>query len=122
MLYNSAADARRDGQASNSILRIWQISFKRIREERPSAADLLSFMSFFNHQGIPEFMIRHYADENRDKEEHLAQEKAANAHLAEGGDFDEDVAMLQAFSLIKVIQDRDVRDARFGAVCDTVFA
>jgi hypothetical protein len=39
---------RRDGEAKNSILVTWQISFEHIREMRPLAADLLSLMSFFD--------------------------------------------------------------------------
>ncbi|PVH91245.1 hypothetical protein DM02DRAFT_546198, partial [Periconia macrospinosa] len=36
----------------------WQISFEHIRETRPSAAGLLSLMSFFDRQGIPEELLR----------------------------------------------------------------
>ena len=39
---------RRDGEAKNSIIITWQISFERIYWTRPSAADLLSLMSFFD--------------------------------------------------------------------------
>jgi hypothetical protein len=55
---------RRDGEAKNSIIVTWQISFEHIRETRPSAADLLSLMSFFDRQGIPEDVLR-----SRDKQE-----------------------------------------------------
>jgi hypothetical protein len=60
LLHKAAPDMRRDEQASNSVFKTWQISFDYIREKRSSATDLLSFMSFFNRQGIPEFMIRYY--------------------------------------------------------------
>jgi hypothetical protein len=53
LLHKAAPDMRRDEQASNSVFKTWQISFDYIREKRSSAADLLSFMSFFNPQGIP---------------------------------------------------------------------
>ena len=49
---------RRDREAKNSIIVTWQISFDHIREIRPSAADLLSLMSFFDRQGIPEALLR----------------------------------------------------------------
>jgi hypothetical protein len=49
---------RRDRSASNSVIVTWQISFESIRSERPSAADLLSLMSFFDRQGIPEWLVR----------------------------------------------------------------
>ncbi|KAF2489044.1 TPR-like protein [Lophium mytilinum] len=48
---------RRDEEAKNSILITWQISFDHLLEARRSAADLLSLMSFFDRQGIPETLI-----------------------------------------------------------------
>lgn len=47
LLNRDAADLYRDNGASNSVITIWQISFEHIRKERPSAARLLSLMSFF---------------------------------------------------------------------------
>jgi hypothetical protein len=38
----------RDWEAKYSIIVTWQISFEHIRQTRPSAADLLSPMSFFD--------------------------------------------------------------------------
>jgi hypothetical protein len=55
---------RRDCEAKNSILITWQISFDYIQEIRPSATDLLSLMSFFDRQGIPEALL-HNQDEQR---------------------------------------------------------
>ncbi|KAF2841090.1 hypothetical protein M501DRAFT_949222, partial [Patellaria atrata CBS 101060] len=49
---------RRDHEAKNSILLTWQISFDFILYTRRSAANLLSLMSFFDRQGIPEALIR----------------------------------------------------------------
>jgi tetratricopeptide (TPR) repeat protein len=49
---------RRDEEAKNSILITWQISFDHILRARRSAADLLSLMSFFDRQGIPEELLR----------------------------------------------------------------
>ncbi|KAM7188718.1 hypothetical protein V8F33_010488 [Rhypophila sp. PSN 637] len=53
-------DLRRDVGVSNAVLTIWQISFDYIRSKRPSAADLLSLMSFFDRQGIPEWVLKPY--------------------------------------------------------------
>jgi hypothetical protein len=36
----------------------WQISFDHIRDQRQSAADLLSLMSFFDRQGIQKSVLR----------------------------------------------------------------
>lgn len=51
-------DLRRDREVSNSVIIIWQISFEVIRSEQQSATDLLSLMSFFDHQGMPESLVR----------------------------------------------------------------
>jgi hypothetical protein len=51
-------ELRRDPEASNSIITTWQISFEHICKIRPSAADLLSLMSFFDHRGIPKTLLR----------------------------------------------------------------
>lgn len=36
----------------------WQISFEHIRRERPSAADRLSLMCFYDHRSIPDSLLR----------------------------------------------------------------
>lgn len=48
---------RRDTDAKNSVIIAWHISFNYIRRVRPSAADLLALMSFFDRQGIPEKLL-----------------------------------------------------------------
>jgi hypothetical protein len=58
LLDHRAGHLRRDESASNSILLTWQISFDYIHSIQKSAADLLSLMSFFDRQGIPEVVLR----------------------------------------------------------------
>ncbi|KAK0263174.1 hypothetical protein LTR91_022651 [Friedmanniomyces endolithicus] len=58
LLEFDGGDLRRDREASNSIMLTWQISFEHIREIRPSAAHLLSLMSFFDCPSIPCFLLR----------------------------------------------------------------
>ncbi|KAF2476779.1 TPR-like protein [Lindgomyces ingoldianus] len=59
-------DSRRDGTASNSIIATWQISFEHILRVRPSATRLLSLMSFFDRQGIPESLLSSRYQEDND--------------------------------------------------------
>ncbi|KAH6995530.1 P-loop containing nucleoside triphosphate hydrolase protein [Ilyonectria sp. MPI-CAGE-AT-0026] len=66
LLNSDAGDLRRDETVSNSVVTTWQVTLDQIRRERPSAANLLSFMSFFNPQGIPEFALRDYKDDLAD--------------------------------------------------------
>ncbi|KAF2190151.1 TPR-like protein [Zopfia rhizophila CBS 207.26] len=93
-----AGDLRRDKGASNSVVTTWQMSFERIRQERPSAADLLSLMSFFNPQGIPESILRRHSRTVA----RLGCEDEAD------GVFDEDFDILQAYSLIAATAETDM--------------
>jgi hypothetical protein len=58
LLNHDGSQLRRDWEAKNSIIVTWQISFEYIQQTRSSAADLLSLMSFFDRQGIPEDLLR----------------------------------------------------------------
>ncbi|KAF2813025.1 TPR-like protein [Mytilinidion resinicola] len=89
LLSKGIQDNRRDGRASNSIIATWQISFEHIRREMPTAARLLSLMSLFDRQGIPELLLqgRYQRDEDR---------KA---------DFEEDIHTLMNYSLIGISVD-----------------
>ena len=107
LLSQAVTDLRRDEEASNSILATWQISFEHIRQERRSAADLLSFMSFFNPQGIPEFLLRDYLE----RKPNTAAAAAAttddddddddddNDDDIEGG-FEDDLNLLRSYSIV----------------------
>ncbi|KAF2828193.1 TPR-like protein [Ophiobolus disseminans] len=88
----NAGDLRRDQSASSSVVAIFQLSYERIQQERPSAADLLSLMSFFNPQSIPEPVLRRYMTRN------LSAENQIEANDA----FEADVDLLQAYSLVEV--------------------
>ena len=66
LLNRDAGDLRRDNSVSNSIFITWKMLFDQIRKERPSAARLLSLMSFFDRQGIPEFLLRKDSDDEDD--------------------------------------------------------
>lgn len=58
LLGHDSGELRQDGSVSNVILTTWQISIEHIRSRRPSAADLLSLMSFCDRQGIPEALLK----------------------------------------------------------------
>jgi tetratricopeptide (TPR) repeat protein len=92
---------RRDWEAKNSIIVSWQISFEYIRQIRPSAAGLLSLMSFFDRQGIPESVLR--LQEHRESgsnEEDKASQFSASDDDPENDEFEDDVALLHDFSFI----------------------
>ncbi|KAF1812001.1 hypothetical protein P152DRAFT_488337, partial [Eremomyces bilateralis CBS 781.70] len=91
-------DIRRDDSTSNSVVTTWQISFERIRKERPSAADLLSLMSFFNPQGIPESILHKHSRNGAE----LNGEGEADAA------FEEDFDTLRTYSLIAATAETDI--------------
>lgn len=55
-------DLRRDWEATNAVFSTWQISFDHISTTRKSAIDLLSLMSCFDRQAIPETLLGGYRE------------------------------------------------------------
>ena len=108
LLAHEAGHLRRDRDAKNSIIITWQISFDHISKERQSAADLLSLMSFFDRQEIPEYLLRNgheigsrfrdletpdSSDEERDSEE-------SKSEISTTDNFEEDILILRNYSFI----------------------
>lgn len=80
LLNKNKEDLRRDGGVPNSVITSWELSFNQILVKSPDSADLLSLMSYFNRQAIPQFLIQGDFDEMS---------------------FEESINVLVAFSLIK---------------------
>ncbi|KAF2022615.1 TPR-like protein [Setomelanomma holmii] len=72
---------RRDREAKNSIIITWHISFEHLRQTKPSATDLLSLMSFFDRQGIPNLLIRNGQETSRARTNPVRQEQSVRRHL-----------------------------------------
>ncbi|KAK8071290.1 hypothetical protein PG997_011493 [Apiospora hydei] len=123
LLDYEAGQLRRDGEAKNSIIITWQISFDHIRQTRPSAADLLSLMSFCDRQGIPESLLR-ASDEKEGATSRPAQYRRSPALGGLGSDqessdedveldssiddedeFETDVSSLRDYSFISAVGD-----------------
>ena len=110
LLHHDAGHLRRDWEAKNSILVTWQISFDYIFQTRRSAANLLSLMSFFDRQGIPEALIRNRSG-TRNGHENL---RANGGNSGESGDedsvseasvddgFEDDILTLRNYSFISL--------------------
>ncbi|KAF2678089.1 TPR-like protein [Lentithecium fluviatile CBS 122367] len=110
LLTHDDSQLRRDWEAKNSIIVTWQISFEHIQQTRPSAADLLSLMSFFDRQGIPEALIRSrrergdaqrshrtYGDDDWDSDEDDTSQSGAGDDA-----FEDDLVTLRNFCFISV--------------------
>ncbi|CAI7577509.1 unnamed protein product [Penicillium glandicola] len=102
LLKREAGHHYRDWEAKNSILVTWQISFDHIRQTKPSAADLLSLMSFFDRQGIPENLIANYAS-SPDLSSDSSDGETSESDI--GPDFEDDVTTLRDYSFISISED-----------------
>ncbi|KAL1846163.1 hypothetical protein Daus18300_014339 [Diaporthe australafricana] len=115
LLEHDAGDLRRDGGASNAILTTWHISFDYIRHKRPSAADLLSLMSFFDRQGIPESVLKPVeeirstgrAGEHAEAGDSDSENDTCNETDSIDDEFEDDVAMLRDYCLIDTNREGD---------------
>ena len=102
LLEHDGGDLRRDGSASNAALATWQLSFEYIRSKRRSAADLLSLMSFFDRQGIPESLLKPTeptADPNKNDE---SDSDNGSCSGEVDGEFEDDIATLKDFCLLSM--------------------
>ncbi|KAF4332196.1 kinesin light chain [Fusarium beomiforme] len=97
LLNTDLGDLRRDDTVSNSVITTWRITFDQIRREKLSAANLLSFMSFFNPHGIPMFALYNYNG--------YLEQGESNDTQAEG--FEDDIDVLRSYSLISVSSTED---------------
>ncbi|KAF2788012.1 hypothetical protein K505DRAFT_117610, partial [Melanomma pulvis-pyrius CBS 109.77] len=109
LLNQDAGDLRRDRSASNAVVTTWQITFRSVQRERRSAAELLSLMSFFNPQGIPEFALQNYR-QSSDAKTINVKRLFSVLHKARDGraqdDFYADISILQAYSLVSSTAER----------------
>jgi tetratricopeptide (TPR) repeat protein len=125
LLNREAGNLRRDGEASNSVILTWQISFEHVRTIRKSAADLLSLMSFFDRQGIHESLLRNHTnttnkqDDGGNKQEEEDQDtkrRNNNRDCDDNNDdivsivslddrFEDDILTLRDYSFITVTSD-----------------
>ena len=72
ILHEDMGDSRRDLTIPSSVFLTWQISFDQINKENRSAAKLLSIMSVFDRQGIPQFLLQDMDEDDLDFERRLA--------------------------------------------------
>lgn len=116
LLSHDDGDPRRDREAENSILLTWEISFNQIQQDRPSAADLLSLMSFFDRHAIPEYLLRNRslvttestALKSEDYKSHNEYDRFyldGSSSDTESEIFDDDLQILRHYSLVTVTAD-----------------
>jgi hypothetical protein len=103
----------RGGPGELTVIITWQISFDYILQRRASAADLLSLMSFFDRQGIPEALVRNQGEVGN---RHGDLERSGSGDEGRGNedsesessvndDFEDDILMLRNYSFITVTMD-----------------
>jgi tetratricopeptide (TPR) repeat protein len=113
LLNRNGGHLRRDREAKSSIIITWQISFEHIQQTRPSAADLLSLMSLFDRQGIPQTLLQsrtEQGDTQRGQEERSdndfdsGEDEASQSSTSED-EFEDDVEALRNYYFISVDTD-----------------
>lgn len=96
----------RDWEAKNSILLTWQISFDHIYSVRPSASGLLSLMSFFDRQGIPESIVRVQPSQDIKIPSEISyqQDQENGSEFGIDLQFENDIGTLSDYSFISVVE------------------
>jgi hypothetical protein len=113
LLSYEAGNLRRDWAAKNSIIITWHISFDYIHQVRPSAADLLSLMSFFDRQGILEALLRSRGEtgsrdgdfERRGSNNEGREDEDSRSESSTNDEFEDDILTLRNYSFIFVNVD-----------------
>jgi hypothetical protein len=103
LLNHDAGQPLRDWEAKNSILTTWEITFSHILKTRPPAAHLLSLMSFFDRQGIPEAVLRRTAaEEVLDVDGNNPLEDGTSDSTEDDG-FEDNILTLRNYSFVSAI-------------------
>ncbi|KAF6834014.1 Kinesin light chain 5 [Colletotrichum musicola] len=97
LLRSDRGDIRRYDGVSNSIIVTWQVTFEQIKREQPRAANLLSLMSYFHAQNIPDYMLHNYSSSNIDSEKSNVKRQQTSSD-----DFEDDLDVLRGYSLITI--------------------
>lgn len=86
LLSHEFLDHGRREQTMESVARTWQISFEWIQKYHVKAAEILCLMDFYQHHGVPEKLLR--------------------CDNIDAFEFEDNVAVLQEFSLLDVNKSR----------------
>ncbi|KAJ5092792.1 hypothetical protein N7456_008653 [Penicillium angulare] len=114
LLNREACLLYRDWEAKNSIILTWQISFDYIRKTRPSATNLLSFISFFDPQGIDEDILQAQHSHRLSKTSCPGQHQKGSSSedntdnesdSSSDACFEDNITMLTDFALISIGQN-----------------
>jgi tetratricopeptide (TPR) repeat protein len=125
LLNRDEGDLRRDKTAKSSIILTWEISFQHIRKIRHSAADLLSLMSFFDRQAIPENLLKRRTFDRMEPSRSSAPEQSGRTSQSntaseassqgsedtsdtEDEEFEDDLAMLRDYSFVSITADANI--------------
>ncbi|RYC81053.1 hypothetical protein BFJ63_vAg16064 [Fusarium oxysporum f. sp. narcissi] len=103
LLRSDKGDLGQQDGVSNSVVVMWQVTLEQIRREQPRAANLLSLVSQFQAQNIPEIMIHSYdttADEQNDVDG-IGTGSESDGESERTG-FDSDMDMLRGYSLVNI--------------------
>lgn len=109
---------QRDWEATNSIIVTWQMSFEYVRQTRPSAAELLSLMSFFDWQGIPDGLLQRRGKREEEDNSHHQQRPTTEAADSDVEEDDASQSSTSAESEVDTFEDDVVALRNFCFVSD----
>ncbi|KAI1737975.1 P-loop containing nucleoside triphosphate hydrolase protein [Xylaria scruposa] len=111
LLNYDGGDLRREPDTPNSVITTLQITFEHIRSQRPTATELLSLMSFFDCQGIQDYLVQPIAwNETRKYDAHSENENVSTSKSLNDAYkeiFAKDIATLLNYSLISANETVD---------------
>ena len=98
-------DGSRDSSVPNAVAATWMISFKQIQQHYSFASQLLSLMSFFNWQDIPQVFLVSYQEHGAGIDASEAQEKL---YVPQGAvELEKALGVIKAFSFISESEVED---------------
>ncbi|KAM0231792.1 hypothetical protein ACHAPO_008374 [Fusarium lateritium] len=106
LLRSDKGDLSRQDGVSNSVVLTWQVTLEQIKRDQPRAASLLSLMSQFQAQNIPEFMLHGYDDnetrpDDEDDETNISNGSESGCE-SERISFENDMDVLRGYCLVTI--------------------
>ncbi|KAI0439763.1 P-loop containing nucleoside triphosphate hydrolase protein [Xylaria telfairii] len=105
LLNHDYGDLRRDESAKNSVITTWQITFDHIRLKRPSAAELLCLMSFFDRESISRWLVQPLNQTQNSRAE--TDNASISSTDSADGEFEKDIKILRDYCLVRTNEEGD---------------
>ena len=106
-LSKGVGDLRRPSESNNSLLSTWNMSFRRITQSSPRAADILSLMSVLDRNAIPKSLLVHEGESAMDFAQGLGTLRAFSLIITEKDKTSFALHRLVQISMRKCLESED---------------